>query len=49
MMIRSQWPMHDLSVNIVNWNTRDLLLECLQLLYGVISGLAFDVSENRIC
>lgn len=35
--------MLDLSVIILNWNTRDLLVECIASLYRTISGLAFDI------
>jgi GT2 family glycosyltransferase len=33
----------DLSVIVVNWNTRDLLLSCLESLYRNIGDLAFEV------
>ena len=33
----------DVSVIIVNWNTRDLLLECISSLHDTISDLTFDV------
>jgi len=33
----------ELSIIVVNWNTRQLLSECLQSLYNTISGLSFDV------
>ena len=33
----------DLSVIIVNWNTRDLLLKCLESLYSTLQGLAHEV------
>ena len=33
----------DLSVVIVNWNTRDLLLQCLASLYETIHNLCFEV------
>jgi GT2 family glycosyltransferase len=35
--------MLDLSIIIVNWNTRDLLVRCLQSIYGTIDSLAFEV------
>lgn len=33
----------DLSVIIVNWNTRDLLAQCLQSVYDTVQGLEYDV------
>lgn len=33
----------DVSVIIVNWNTRDLLAQCLQSLYGTTSDLDFEI------
>jgi GT2 family glycosyltransferase len=33
----------DLSIAIVNWNTRDLLAKCLSSLYDTINDLSFDV------
>jgi len=33
----------DLSVIIVNWNTRDLLRDCLNSVYQTISGPAFEI------
>ena len=33
----------DLSVIIVNWNTRTLLLSCLASVYRTIEGLSFEV------
>jgi hypothetical protein len=33
----------DLSIIIVNWNTRDLLAQCLQSVYDTVQGLAFEV------
>ncbi|MHB1317987.1 MAG: glycosyltransferase family 2 protein [Anaerolineae bacterium] len=33
----------DLSVIIVNWNTRDLLAECLRSVYDTVHDLAFEV------
>lgn len=35
--------MFDLSIIIVNWNTRDLLRQCLGSVYNTIPGLAFEV------
>lgn len=35
--------MTDLSIIIVNWNTREFLKKCLQSVYDTIQGLAFDV------
>jgi GT2 family glycosyltransferase len=35
--------MTDISFIIVNWNTRDLLLECLASIYGTVYGVAFEV------
>jgi N-acetylglucosaminyl-diphospho-decaprenol L-rhamnosyltransferase len=35
--------MIDLSVIIVNWNTRDLLAQCLQSVYDTVQGLEFEV------
>lgn len=32
-----------ISFIIVNWNTRDLLLECLGSIYGTVHGVAFEV------
>lgn len=33
----------DISFIIVNWNTRDLLLECLTSVYRTVQGIAFEV------
>ncbi len=33
----------ELSVVIVNWNTKDLLKDCLDSLYGTVKNLSFDV------
>src|SRR3990170_6792304 len=33
----------DLSIIIVNWNTRDLLEKCLQSVYDTVQGLNFEV------
>ncbi|OGQ86036.1 MAG: hypothetical protein A2512_04690 [Deltaproteobacteria bacterium RIFOXYD12_FULL_56_24] len=33
----------DLSIVIVNWNTRELLLDCLASVYATVSGLCFEV------
>ncbi len=33
----------DLSVVIVNWNTKDLLLNCLASIYQTVQGLSFEV------
>jgi len=33
----------DLSIIIVNWNTEELLRNCLRSVYGTIDGLAFEV------
>lgn len=33
----------DLSIVIVNWNTRELLLECLNAVYHTLSGKRFEV------
>lgn len=35
--------MLDVSIIIVNWNTRDLLIKCLGLVYSTITGLSFEV------
>lgn len=35
--------MPDISIIIINWNTRDLLAECLESLYQTISGTSFDI------
>lgn len=35
--------MPDISIIIINWNTRDLLAECLESLYKTISGTSFDI------
>lgn len=35
--------MPDISIIIINWNTRDLLAECLESLYKTISGASFDI------
>lgn len=35
--------MPDISIIIINWNTRDLLAECLKSLYKTISGTSFDI------
>ena len=36
-------PMTDISFIIVNWNTRDLLLECLTSIYRTVSAPPFEV------
>jgi hypothetical protein len=33
----------DLSIIIVNWNTKDLLAKCLDSIYQTVEGLAFEV------
>ncbi len=33
----------DLSIIIVNWNTRELLSKCLRLVYDTVTGLEFEV------
>jgi GT2 family glycosyltransferase len=33
----------DISVIIVNWNTRDLLLNCIQSVFETVQGIAFEV------
>jgi N-acetylglucosaminyl-diphospho-decaprenol L-rhamnosyltransferase len=33
----------DLSISIVSWNTRDLLDQCLESIYGTTSGVEFEV------
>jgi N-acetylglucosaminyl-diphospho-decaprenol L-rhamnosyltransferase len=33
----------DLSIIIVNWNTRDLVIRCLQSIYETVDSLAFEV------
>ena len=33
----------DLSVIIVNWNTRELLLRCLETLYSSLTGIRHEV------
>lgn len=33
----------DISIIIVNWNTRQLLLDCLASVYGTVSELSFEV------
>jgi GT2 family glycosyltransferase len=35
--------MSDLSIVIVNWNTRDLLRQCLRSVYETVSDLSFEV------
>jgi hypothetical protein len=35
--------MPDISIIIINWNTCDLLAECLESLYQTISGTSFDI------
>lgn len=35
--------MIDLSIVIVNWNTRDLLRQCLQSVCDTVQGLEFEV------
>ncbi len=35
--------MIDLSIIIVNWNTRDLLQQCLEAVHATVHGLAFEV------
>jgi GT2 family glycosyltransferase len=35
--------MIDLSIIVVNWNTKDLLAQCLQSVYGTVSNLDFEV------
>jgi GT2 family glycosyltransferase len=34
---------HDLSVIIVNWNTRELLLNCIESIYRTVRGLTFEI------
>jgi GT2 family glycosyltransferase len=36
-------PHMDLSIIIVNWNTRDLLLNCIRSIYETVRGIAFEV------
>jgi GT2 family glycosyltransferase len=36
--------MVDLSIIIVNWNTRQLLLDCLRSIYGTVRKVSFEVS-----
>ena len=33
----------DISVIIVNWNTRDLLLKCIRSVYETVQGIAFEI------
>ena len=33
----------DISVIIVNWNTRDLLLNCIRSVYETVQGIAFEI------
>ena len=33
----------DISVIIVNWNTRDLLLNCIRSIYETVQGMAFEI------
>jgi GT2 family glycosyltransferase len=33
----------DISVVIVNWNTRDLLLECIRSIYETVQGIHFEI------
>ncbi|NPU86130.1 MAG: glycosyltransferase family 2 protein [Syntrophaceae bacterium] len=33
----------DLSIVIINWNTRDLLRDCLRSVYGTVRDLAFEI------
>jgi len=33
----------DISIVIVNWNTRELLLDCLASVYATVTGLSFEV------
>lgn len=35
--------MLDLSIVVVNWNTKDLLIQCLQSIYETVSNLDFEV------
>ena len=35
--------MIDLSIVIVNWNTRGLLAQCLQSVYDTVQGLGFEI------
>ena len=35
--------MLDLSIIVVNWNTKDLLSQCLQSIYETVSNLSFEV------
>lgn len=37
------WVMADLSIIVVNWNTKDLLSKCLQSIYDTTSNLAFEI------
>lgn len=37
------WSMIDLSIIIVNWNTRELLKQCLESVYATVQGLEFEV------
>ena len=32
----------DLSIIIINWNTRDLLTQCLESIYKTANGLDFE-------
>jgi hypothetical protein len=34
----------DVSIIIVNWNTRDLLAQCLLSVYETVQGLEFEAS-----
>ncbi|MEW6185253.1 MAG: glycosyltransferase family 2 protein [Thermodesulfobacteriota bacterium] len=43
MQVSSPEPGLDLSVVVVNWNTRDLLLKCLTSIYEAMVGLHFEV------
>jgi len=33
----------DISIIIVNWNTKDLLRNCLNSIYGTVQGIAFEI------
>jgi GT2 family glycosyltransferase len=33
----------DISVIIVNWNTRDLLMNCIRSVYGTVQGMTFEI------
>lgn len=35
--------MKDLSIVIVNWNTRDLLDQCLASIYATVDDLDFEI------